>query len=131
MATRPSRADVLDDILGELEPPPRRIDVPTQIAGNPSDPSKTQQPRETGEPAQSQKPQGLKARLNVELPSELVMQTRDTVIALSGPPVRLTIASFVAEALRREIERLQAVHNGGQPFPSTDGLVRVGRPVGS
>jgi hypothetical protein len=43
----------------------------------------------------------------------------------------LTIASLIADALRRELERLQAEHNAGQPFPPTDRLVRVGRPVGS
>jgi hypothetical protein len=125
MPTRPSRADVLDDILGELEPPLRR---PASLLNQPGKPGDPGQPQQSEEP---DKPQGLKARLNVEVPAELVAQTRDAVIALSGPPLRLTIAGLVAEALRRELERLQAAHNAGEPFPPTDRLVRVGRPVGS
>ena len=128
MPTRPPRADVLDDILGELEPPPRRAEVLLNLPGKPDYPGEAQQPSQSEQPG---KPQGLKARLNVELPAELMAQTRDAVIALSGPPLRLTIASLVADALRHELARLQAEHNAGQPFPATDRLVRVGRPVGS
>jgi hypothetical protein len=128
MPARPSRADVLDDILGELAPPPRRAESPLSLAGKPGDPGEAQQPPQSEQPG---KPQGLKARLNVELPAELMAQTRDAVIALSGPPLRLTIAGLVAEALRHELARLQAEHNRGHPFPPTDRLVRVGRPIGS
>ena len=128
MPARPSRADVLDDILGELEPPQRRAASPLNLPGKPGDPGEAQQP---AQPEQPGKPQGLKARLNVELPAELMAQTRDAVIALSGPPLRLTIAGLVAEALRHELARLQAEHNAGQPFPPTDRLVRVGRPIGA
>ena len=128
MPARPSRADVLDDILGELEPPRRRAASPLNVPSKPGDPGEAQQPTQ---PEQPGKPQGLKARLNVELPAELMAQTRDAVIALSGPPLRLTIAGLVAEALRHELARLQAEHNRGHPFPPTDRLVRVGRPVGS
>jgi post-segregation antitoxin (ccd killing protein) len=128
MPARLSRADVLDDILGELEPPPRRAALLLDRSGKPGEPGEPGQAQQLEQPG---KPQGLKARLNVEVPAELLAQTRDAVIALSGPPLRLTIAGLVAEALRRELARLQAEHHAGRPFPPTDRLVRVGRPVGS
>ena len=62
---------------------------------------------------------------------ELMIEIRDTVIALSGPPERLTMARFAEEAFRRELERLQTAYNSGKPFDPTDGVVRVGRPVGT
>jgi hypothetical protein len=70
-------------------------------------------------------------RASFQIPQQLLADIRDAVIALSGPPERLTMARFAEEAFRHELERLQADHNDGQPFPSTDGVVRVGRPVGS
>jgi hypothetical protein len=70
-------------------------------------------------------------RASFQIPQQLLADIRDAVIALSGPPERLTMARFAEEAFRHELERLQAEHNDGQPFPSTDGVVRVGRPVGS
>lgn len=129
MAQRPARADVLDDILGAAsapkrrpttrqEVPPRRSLVPTK-------------PNEPNEPGESDKPRGYgrRARMNVEIPEGLAAEVRDAVIALSGPPVRLTLARFAEEAFRREIARLQAEHRGGKSFPATDRVVRVGRPI--
>jgi len=60
-----------------------------------------------------------------------MIEIRDTVIALSGPPERLTMARFAEEAFRRELERLQTAYNSGKSFDPTDGVVRVGRPVGT
>jgi hypothetical protein len=68
--------------------------------------------------------------MNVEIPETLAAQVRDAVIALSGPPVRLTLARFAEEAFRREVARLEAEHHVGKPFPATDRVVRVGRPIG-
>jgi hypothetical protein len=70
-------------------------------------------------------------RASFQIPQQLLAEIRDAVIALSGPPERLTMARFAEEAFRHELERLQTGHNDGRPFPSTDGVVRVGRPVGS
>jgi hypothetical protein len=70
-------------------------------------------------------------RASFQIPRLLLGEIRDAVIALSGPPERLTMARFAEEAFRHELQRLQADHNAGRPFPSTDGTVRVGRPVGS
>lgn len=81
------------------------------------------------EPTKQAKPTYLRASFQV--PEELLADVRDAVIALSGPPERLTMARFAEEAFRRELERLQSIHNRGKPFDATDGLVRVGRPVGT
>lgn len=40
-------------------------------------------------------------------------------------------ASFVEGALERELERLEQVFNGGEPFPPNQGSFRQGRPLGS
>jgi hypothetical protein len=92
----------------------------------PAQQSEAIQQAEVAKPA---KPTYLRA--SFQIPQELLAEVRDAVIALSGPPERLTMARFAEEAFRRELERLQAEHNAGKPFESTDGVVRVGRPVGS
>ena len=51
---------------------------------------------------------------------------KDVVVALSGPPLRLTLASFAEHALRAEIERLKQAQNKGRPFPKCDGELRAG-----
>src|SRR5207244_8255875 len=90
------------------------------------------QSREHKETAETSKPKdsGRRARMNVEIPEALAAEVRDAVIALSGPPVRLTLARSAEEAFRREVARLQAEHHVGKPFPATDRVVRVGRPIG-
>jgi hypothetical protein len=52
-------------------------------------------------------------------------------VALSGPPHRLTLASFADAALRLELERLQKAENKGKPFPKRESELRGGRPIGS
>ena len=66
------------------------------------------------------------------LPGELVEQCRDAVVALSGPPVQLTLTRLVTDALRRELTRLRKTTHRGRPFPrrGRTGL-RVGRPIGT
>jgi hypothetical protein len=132
MAPRPARADVLDDILGSAAAPSSRATGDDRDA-RASKSSEPRQYREPEEPTQARKPKDSvrRARMNVEIPEELAAKVRDTVIALSGPPVRLTLARFAEEAFRREVERLRAEHHRGQPFPATDRVVRVGRPVGT
>jgi len=75
------------------------------------------------------KESGRRAHMNVEIPEALAAEVRDAVIALSGPPVRLTLARVAGEAFRREVARLQAEHHKSHPFPATDRVVRVGRPI--
>ena len=53
------------------------------------------------------------------------------MIHFSGPPERLTMAKLAEDALRHELERLKRKHNEGEDFPTREGPVRTGRPVGS
>jgi hypothetical protein len=55
------------------------------------------------------------------------------VVALAGPPHRLTLAKLAENALRNEIERLKEKRNGrqrGKEFPQRGEQVRTGRPIG-
>lgn len=70
-------------------------------------------------------------RVTFHLPVELVDEARNAVVALSGPPVRLTLARLVADALRRELARLQRDHHQGEPWPRRAGELVGGRPIGS
>ena len=64
------------------------------------------------------------------LPADLVEQCRDAVVALSGPPVQLTLTQLVTDALRRELARLQRTKHRGRPFPKRGkSRLRVGRPI--
>jgi len=99
----------------------------SMITGVPANETEPIHSAQQDESAKQTKPTYLRASFQV--PQELLAEIRDTVIALSGPPERLTMAAFAEAAFRREIERLQAVHNGSRPFDSSDGVVRVGRPV--
>ena len=70
-------------------------------------------------------------RATFHLPTDLLDQARDAVVALSGPPVRLTLAGMVQTAIRTELERLEKAHNKGKPFPRRDYDLKGGRPIGS
>ena len=72
-----------------------------------------------------------KVRGTFHLPEDLFDAVRDAVVALSGPTLRLTLASFAETALRRELERLQKAENKGKPFPKRESELRGGRPIGS
>lgn len=72
-----------------------------------------------------------KKRFTVHLPEELIEECRDCVVALSGPPHRLTLSAMVGKALRRELKRLKKEENGGRAFPCRESELRGGRPVGS
>jgi len=60
--------------------------------------------------------------LTVHVPPEVVERARNAVVALSGPPLRLTFADLAERALRRELDRLEREHHDARPFPT-----RVGR----
>lgn len=70
-------------------------------------------------------------RATFHLPVGLVDELRDVVVALSGPPARLTLARLAEDAFRRELARLKKEHNRGKDFPKREGELRGGRPIGS
>jgi hypothetical protein len=73
-----------------------------------------------------------KVRATFHLPEELMNEARNTVVALSGPPHRLTLAKLAENALRNEIERLKKERGGrsrGKDFPQREDEVRTGRPI--
>lgn len=70
-------------------------------------------------------------RATFHLPADLLDEARDVVVALSGPPVRLTLAGMVQNAIRSELERLRKAHNRGKPFARRDYDLKGGRPIGS
>ena len=75
-----------------------------------------------------------KVRATFNLPLDLVEEARDTVVALSGPPHRLTLAKLVGDALRAELDRLRGQRSGrrkDQQFPARTDEVRSGRPIRS
>lgn len=72
-----------------------------------------------------------KVRATFHLSEELFEAVRDAVVSLSGPPHRLTLASFAETALRRELERLTKAENKGRPFPKRESELKGGRPIGS
>lgn len=69
----------------------------------------------------------VKATYNV--PAALVEETRNAVLSLSGPPVRLTLSALVEAALRKELERLRKAHNEGEPFSGSGKALKGGRPL--
>jgi hypothetical protein len=72
-----------------------------------------------------------KKRMTVHVPVEVINLCRDATVALSGPPVRLTLSALAETALRREVERLSKAHHGGKPFPPRVGELKGGRPIGA
>ncbi len=72
-----------------------------------------------------------RVRATFHLPEALLDELRATVVALSGPPDRLTLARVAEDALRRELQRLTRTKNQGKPFPRFVGKLVGGRPIGS
>lgn len=70
-------------------------------------------------------------RVTFILPSALIREIRSAAVALSGPPLRLTLARLATDALRAELKRLEEEHNKGKPFPDFAGKLVGGRPIGS
>jgi hypothetical protein len=74
-----------------------------------------------------------KVRATFQLPVDLLDELRNAVVALSGPPHRLTLAKVAENALRSELERLKELQSGrqrGKSFPQREAEVRTGRPIG-
>ena len=72
-----------------------------------------------------------KTKLTILVPDDLAEEARNTVVALSGPPLRLTLAQLAENALRAEIDRLRRKHNQGKPFPAHGSTLKGGRPIGT
>ncbi len=70
-----------------------------------------------------------RVRASFHVEEELFDQCRDAGFALSGPPYRLTLASFLEKALRDELERLRKEANKGRPFPKRTAELRGGPPM--
>lgn len=81
--------------------------------------------RRVAEPTQGPR----RARATFHIDADLVAECRDAVIHLSGPPVRLTLARLVEDALRAEVDRLKRKHNAGAPFPVYGEKLPGGRPI--
>ncbi len=72
---------------------------------------------------------GRKVRATFHLSTELLNELRDIVVALSGPPDRLTLSDLAESALRREIDRLKRLHTRGKSFAKRSQELRGGRPI--
>lgn len=71
-------------------------------------------------------------RATFHLPAELLDEMRNTVVALSGPPHRMTMSKLAASALRRELDRLRRERGGkdqGEAFGHRAAEVTRGRPI--
>ena len=71
----------------------------------------------------------VKERLTVHVPVDLIDEVKDAVVALSGPPLRLTLAAFAEEAFRRHLDHLRETERKGKPFPKRQSELRGGRPL--
>lgn len=70
-----------------------------------------------------------RTRATFHLTVEVIDRLRNAAFALSGPPVRLTMAALAQTAFERELLRLQKEHNKGEPFPPRTGELQPGRPL--
>ena len=70
-----------------------------------------------------------KVRATLYLSMEILDRARNAVCHLAGYPARLTLTKVAETALRVEVERLELLYNGGQPFPQRPEELRGGRPI--
>ena len=68
-------------------------------------------------------------RATFHLPYDLVEECRDTVVALSGPPHRMTMAKLLRTALRPRLKQLRDEFNKGERFPRRAENLLGGRPL--
>lgn len=105
--TLPAGPDPVSVVLGSSE---------TNSSGNRSE-------RENGQRAPK------KERVAFYLSSELANEIRNAVVALSGPPHRMTMTSLAEMAFQQVVEGLQSAHNKGEPFPQREEDLKGGRPI--
>ena len=82
-------------------------------------------------PAVTASPRPKKIRATFHLRADLFEEVRNCVVALSGPPHRLTLAALAEDALEAQLTKLRKSANKGRPFPKRVGQLRGGRPSGS
>lgn len=73
-----------------------------------------------------------KVRATFHISADLLNEVRNAVVALSGPPHRLTLAQFAEEALRDKLAELKGDQPGrmrGHDFPQRESELRGGRPI--
>ena len=68
-------------------------------------------------------------KVTYNLDPQIVREVRNVVVALSGPPARLTLSGFVEAALSNELERFRSALNQGKPFAGAGTPLRGGRPI--
>ena len=70
-------------------------------------------------------------RATFHLPAQLIDEMRNAVVALSGPPHRLTMSKLAEDAIRRELERLRKEDGRARPrgFAQRGAEVTRGRPI--
>lgn len=77
-------------------------------------------------------PPARKVRATFHLPEPLLNEARNAVVALSGPPHRMTLARLAEVAIRHELERLRMDRHGrqrGRDFPQRESELHGGRPI--
>jgi len=118
-----------DAYLDETEPqaPPS----PTRKAPRRSSSTRRRAPAKANGSSQPDVERSKKVRGTFQMDEDLLQKARNTVVALSGPPHRLTLAALVEGALTREIARLEKKLNDGESFPEATTPLRQGRPIGS
>lgn len=81
--------------------------------------------------SESEKRRHAQGRATFHLPADLLNDMRNTVVALAGPPHRLTMSKLAENALRRELERLRGERAGrkGKAYDQRAGEVTRGRPI--
>lgn len=87
--------------------------------------------RRRAAPPATAPPRPKKIRATFHLRADLFEEVRDCVVALSGPPHRLTLAAMAEDALQERLTKLRKTANKGKPFPKRVGQLRGGRPIGS
>jgi hypothetical protein len=73
-----------------------------------------------------------KVRATFHISADLLNDVRNAVVALSGPPHRLTMAQFAEEAFREKLDQLRDDQSGrmrGRDFPQRESELRGGRPI--
>lgn len=132
MSTKKRRPTIGEDPLDAFlpstpEPPAPPVKSPRPSRVSKEKPVPVPQSEETAPDLPRSGGKLLKVTYNVQ--EELVEETRNAVLALSGPPLRLTLSALVETALRRELARLRKEHNGGKPFEGPGTALRGGRPI--
>ena len=84
------------------------------------------------EPAHRQEEDRAKEQTSLQLRRSLKRRAQTAVLRTGGyEDGYRSFASLVEGALERELSRLEAEFNAGQPFPENEGAFRTGRPMGS